>query len=63
MRNNKILSEYPDVVNFKQFCEMLGNIGKSLGYKLLKDNEINSLKIGRSYRILKSEVIEYLKRQ
>lgn len=58
-----IFNDYPDVVNFEQLCEMLGNVGKTLAYKLLRSNEIESFKLGRNYRILKSKVIEYLKRQ
>ena len=58
-----IFNDYPDVVNFEQLCEMLGNVGKTLDYKLLRSNEIESFKLGRNYRILKSKVIEYLKRQ
>lgn len=58
-----IFDSYPDVVTFEQLREMLGNIGKTLGYKLLRSNEIESFKLGRNYRILKSKVIEYLKKQ
>lgn len=58
-----IFDDYPDVVTFEQLREMLGNIGKTLAYTLLKNNEIESFKMGRNYRILKSKVIEYLKKQ
>lgn len=58
-----IFDSYPDVVTFEQLREMLGNIGKTLAYKLLRSNEIESFKLGRNYRILKSKVIEYLKKQ
>ncbi len=58
-----IFDEYPDVVTFEQLREMLGNIGETLAYKLLRSNEIESFKLGRNYRILKSKVIEYLKKQ
>ena len=58
-----IFEEYPDVVTFEQLREMLGNIGETLAYKLLRSNEIESFKLGRNYRILKSKIIEYLKRQ
>lgn len=58
-----IFDNYPDVVTFEQLCEMLGNIGKTLAYGLLRNNEIEAFKCGRSYRILKSKVIEYLKKQ
>jgi len=58
-----IFDDYPDVVTFEQLRQMLGNIGKTLAYTLLKNNEIESFKMGRNYRILKSKVIEYLKKQ
>lgn len=58
-----IFEDYPDVVTFEQLREMLGNIGETLAYKLLRSNEIESFKLGRNYRVLKSKVIEYLKRQ
>ena len=58
-----IFEDYPDVVNFEQLRTMLGNIGKTLAYRLLQKNEIEAFRCGREYRILKSKVIEYLKRQ
>lgn len=58
-----IFDDYPDIVTFEQLRQMLGNIGKTLAYTLLKNNEIESFKMGRNYRILKSKVIEYLKKQ
>lgn len=58
-----IFDEYPDVVTFEQLREMLGNIGETLAYKLLRSNKIESFKLGRNYRILKSKIIEYLKMQ
>lgn len=58
-----IFDEYPDVLTFEQLREMLGNIGETLAYKLLRSNKIESFKLGRNYRILKSKVIEYLKMQ
>ena len=57
-----IFDNYLDVVTVKQLREML-QIGKTFAYKLLKNNIIEAFKCGRSYRILKSKVIEYLKRQ
>ncbi len=58
-----IFEKYPDVVGVKQLREMLGNIGRTLAYKLLESKEIESFKLGRNYRILKSKVIEYLEKQ
>lgn len=57
-----IFDNYPDVVTVEQLKEML-HIEKTFAYKLLKNNIIESFKCGRSYRILKSKVIEYLQRQ
>lgn len=57
-----IFNDYPDVVTVEQLREML-HIEKTFAYKLLKNNIIEAFKCGRSYRILKSTVIEYLKRQ
>lgn len=36
----KMFSEYPDVVNVKTMCKMLGGISTKTGYRLLKDNKI-----------------------
>lgn len=44
----KMFSEYPDVVNVKTMCKMLGGISTKTGYRLLKDNKIKSFKIGLS---------------
>lgn len=53
-------STYPDIVDITQMRKMLGGIGVTLAYKLLKQRKIKSLKIGREYKIPKSCIIEYL---
>lgn len=55
-----MLRGYPDVMDVKQMSEVLG-ISTKTGYKLLKDGRIISLKVGRSYRIPKVHVFQYLK--
>lgn len=55
-----MFTNYPDIVDISQMRKMLGNIGITLAYKLLKQNRIKSIKIGREYRIPKSCIIEYL---
>lgn len=55
-----IFSTYPDVVTAEQLCEMLGGVSIKTAYKLLKNNEIAHLKVGRAYKIPKSHVIAYL---
>ena len=51
-KDNKYLSD-----------KVLEVYGKTLAYRLLQKNEIEAFRCGREYRILKSKVIEYLKRQ
>lgn len=62
LRENYILmfTTYPDIVDITQMRKMLGGIGVTLAYKLLKQRKIKSLKIGREYKIPKSCIIEYL---
>ena len=42
-----MLQGYPDVLNIEQMCEIL-KISTKTGYRLLKDGQIQNLKIGRS---------------
>ncbi len=55
-----MFQDYPDVVNVKQMCAMLGNISEKTGYSVLRSGKIKHLSIGRNYRIPKIHVIEYL---
>jgi excisionase family DNA binding protein len=55
-----LFPDYPDVVNVKQMCEMLGGISEKTGYRLLHTGKILFFNIGRSYRIPKIHVIDYL---
>ena len=55
-----MFEDYPDVVEVDDLCKMLGGISKKLAYRLLADREIKSVRIGRSYKIPKVYVIEYL---
>ena len=54
-----MFTNYPDVVNIAQLKNMLG-IGLTLAYRLVKQNTIKSIKIGREYKIPKRNVISYL---
>lgn len=72
MRTNKMgtikenyqmmFTTYPDVVTISQLKEML-SIGITLAYRLVKQNTINAIKIGREYKIPKANVIAYLTKQ
>lgn len=46
-------------MNIHDLCEIF-RIGKKTAYKLLPEGKIPCRKIGRSYRIAKSEIIRYL---
>jgi excisionase family DNA binding protein len=50
---------YPDVVDVSQMSEMLG-ISTKTAYQLLRSGDIESLKIGRSYKIPKYHILRYL---
>ena len=51
---------YPDVVDVDAMRDMLGGIGRRLAYRLLRDGIIESVRMGRIYKIPKISVISYL---
>ena len=57
-----MFTSYPDLVDVKELKNMLG-IGITLAYRLVKSKTIPSLKVGRSYKIPKRNVISYLTNQ
>lgn len=60
--NKVMFTAYKDVVTVKQLAEMLG-IGITLAYKLVKQKTIQSIKVGREYKIPKHCVINYLEKK
>lgn len=44
----------------KQMCVMLGGISMKTAYKMLECGDIRHLKIGKSFKIPKVCIIEYL---
>lgn len=56
---DQIFKDYPDVVGTTEACEML-HITKNTLYKLLQTRQLSYRKIGRVYRIRKSEIISFL---
>lgn len=54
-----IFREYPDVVNVSQLSCMLG-ISEKSAYRLLQNNSIKHFKVGRTYKIPKLHVFNYL---
>jgi len=54
-----MFKDYPDVVSVKIMCEMI-NVGRNTAYSLLKENKIESIRIGRVHKIPKVNIIKYL---
>ena len=60
MKKQAMFENYPDDVEVDDLRKMLGGISKKLAYRLLSDQEIRSVRVGRAYKIPKICVIEYL---
>lgn len=58
--NDEPFSSYPDVVTVQDLQKML-NISRNTAYNLINTNAIPYRKIGRIYRIQKSDIISFLK--
>lgn len=59
LTKENVFTEYPDIVTPKQLMQML-HIGRNKAFKLLNTDEIPSIRIGKSHKIPKIYVIEYL---
>lgn len=57
-----LFSDYPDVLSIKDLRQALG-IGRAGAYKLLETGKIQSFKIGNTYKIPKSALINYVNQQ
>lgn len=55
-----MLKNYPELIRIEQLCEILGGISIKTGYKLLKEEKISSIKVGREYRVTKVDLIDFL---
>ena len=55
-----VFKEYPDVLDVKQVSKLLGVSTKTV-YRILRDGRLESLKIGREFRIPKVNVMRYVK--
>ena len=60
MPDGRTLRHCPDVMDITEMCRVL-DISTKTGYRLLKNGDILSLKIGRAYRIPKAHLLAYLK--
>ena len=60
INKENIFKEYPDVLNAVDLCKMLGGISKKLAYRILKQNQIPSIRVGREYKIAKADVVNFI---
>lgn len=54
--------QYKDVLTVKEVCEALG-IGRNTAYTLLRTGTLRSVRIGKSIRIPKKYLTEYVTKQ
>lgn len=55
-----VLKDYPDALTVEEMSRALG-ISTKTGYRLIRENKIESLKVGRSYRIPKAHLLLYMR--
>ena len=58
--SKNVFREYPDILDVVQMAELL-HISKKTAYKILGQNKISCLKVGREYKIPKANIIRYLR--
>jgi excisionase family DNA binding protein len=56
----EVFKDYPDVLNVVQVSDALG-VSSKVVYRLLREGSIDSLKIGREFRIPKVYLMKYIK--
>ena len=55
-----VFMDYPDILDVKQVGTLLGVSTKTV-YRLLRNGTLDSLKIGREFRVPKVNVLKYVK--
>ena len=55
-----VLKEYPDILTVEEMSRALG-VSTKTGYKLIRENKIECIKVGRSYRIPKAYLFAYMR--
>jgi excisionase family DNA binding protein len=55
-----VFKDYPDVLDVKQVSQLLSVSTKTV-YRLLRNGAIDSLKVGREFRVPKITVMKYVK--
>lgn len=57
-----MFAEYRDIVSVEELMTML-KVGKNKAYELVNSGQIESFRIGRSLKIPKSSIINYISQQ
>ena len=55
-----VFTDYPDVLDVKQVSTLLGVSTKTV-YRLVHEGTLDSLKVGREFRVPKVNVMKYVK--
>ena len=55
-----VLKNYSDILTVEEMSKALG-ISTKTGYRLLRDNKIEHLRLGRTYRIPKAHLLTYMR--
>ncbi|MBQ3481441.1 MAG: helix-turn-helix domain-containing protein, partial [Oscillospiraceae bacterium] len=55
-----VLASFPDVLTVEELSKAL-HVSTKTAYRLVRENKIRFIKIGRSYRIPKAHLLTYLK--
>lgn len=57
---NSVLKSYPDVLSVDEMCNAL-SVSTKTGYRLIRENKVEHIKIGRSYRVPKAHLLAYIR--
>lgn len=57
-----MFQDYPDMMTVFQLQKVLG-VGRNTAYNLIRDNKVKSVRIGRTIRIPKQWLIEYIENE
>jgi len=57
---NTVFQNYPDVLDVRHVSELLGVSSKTV-YRLLNEGALDSLKVGRAFKVPKLYLLQYIK--
>lgn len=57
-----MLNNIKDILTLKELQELL-HIGKNTALRMVQNGEIEAFRVGKQWRIVREDIIRYLKRQ